>query len=299
MLIMNKRSKRYRQIQLKNAAILFFPAVICIGAVVIFPLFYSLVLSFTDTNLRARGMGSFIGLENYITALTDEYFLKSIVTTLQYTVVSVIAELCVGYMIAGLLNKVKKGREFFFSIIIIPMMISCVAVGMIWRLLLHPELGIVNYLIELLGGTGRAWYGDAKYALGTLIFIDVWQETPYMTLLILAGLVSLPKDPYEAARIEGANVFQTFQKITLPLMKPTLIVATLLRAIGALKTYDLVYVITKGGPGTSTEVMTYNIYKQAYQYLNTGRAAAMSYILLAIILVISIFFVGIGQEKQE
>ena len=176
---------------------------------------------------------------------------------------------------------------------------SCVAVGMIWRLLLHPELGIVNYLIELLGGTGRAWYGDAKYALGTLIFIDVWQETPYMTLLILAGLVSLPKDPYEAARIEGANVFQTFQKITLPLMKPTLIVATLLRAIGALKTYDLVYVITKGGPGTSTEVMTYNIYKQAYQYLNTGRAAAMSYILLAIILVISIFFVRIGQEKQE
>ena len=296
---MNKRSKRYRQIQLKNAAILFFPAVICIGAVVIFPLFYSLVLSFTDTNLRARGMGTFIGLENYITALTDEYFLKSIVTTLQYTVVSVIAELCVGYMIAGLLNKVKKGREFFFSIIIIPMMISCVAVGMIWRLLLHPELGIVNYLIELLGGTGRAWYGDAKYALGTLIFIDVWQETPYMTLMILAGLVSLPKDPYEAARIEGANVFQTFQKITLPLMKPTLIVATLLRAIGALKTYDLVYVITKGGPGTSTEVMTYNIYKQAYQYLNTGRAAAMSYILLAIILVISIFFVGIGQEKQE
>ena len=296
---MNKRSKRYRQIQLKNAAILFFPAVICIGAVVIFPLFYSLVLSFTDTNLRARGMGTFIGLENYITALTDEYFLKSIVTTLQYTVVSVIAELCVGYMIAGLLNKVKKGREFFFSIIIIPMMIYCVAVGMIWRLLLHPELGIVNYLIELLGGTGRAWYGDAKYALGTLIFIDVWQETPYMTLLILAGLVSLPKDPYEAARIEGANVFQTFQKITLPLMKPTLIVATLLRAIGALKTYDLVYVITKGGPGTSTEVMTYNIYKQAYQYLNTGRAAAMSYILLAIILVISIFFVRIGQEKQE
>lgn len=296
---MNKRSKRYRQIQLKNAAILFFPAVICIGAVVIFPLFYSLVLSFTDTNLRARGMGTFIGLENYITALTDEYFLKSIVTTLQYTVVSVITELCVGYMIAGLLNKVKKGREFFFSIIIIPMMISCVAVGMIWRLLLHPELGIVNYLIELLGGTGRAWYGDAKYALGTLIFIDVWQETPYMTLLILAGLVSLPKDPYEAARIEGANVFQTFQKITLPLMKPTLIVATLLRAIGALKTYDLVYVITKGGPGTSTEVMTYNIYKQAYQYLNTGRAAAMSYILLAIILVISIFFVRIGQEKQE
>ena len=296
---MNKRSKRYRQIQLKNAAILFFPAVICIGAVVIFPLFYSLVLSFTDTNLRARGMGTFIGLENYITALTDEYFLKSIVTTLQYTVVSVIAELCVGYMIAGLLNKVKKGREFFFSFIIIPMMISCVAVGMIWRLLLHPELGIVNYLIELLGGTGRAWYGDAKYALGTLIFIDVWQETPYMTLLILAGLVSLPKDPYEAARIEGANVFQTFQKITLPLMKPTLIVATLLRAIGALKTYDLVYVITKGGPGTSTEVMTYNIYKQAYQYLNTGRAAAMSYILLAIILVISIFFVRIGQEKQE
>lgn len=298
-MIMNARSKRYRRTQLKNAAILFFPAIFCIAAVVVFPLIYSLVLSFTDTSLRSRGLGSFVGLENYKKALSDEYFLKSIVTTLKYTVVSVAAELCVGYFIANLLNRVKKGREFFFSIIIIPMMISCVAVGMIWRLLLHPELGIVNYLIELFGGVGRAWYGDARYALGTLIFIDVWQETPYMTLLILAGLVSLPKDPYEAACIEGANALQTLWNITLPLMKPTLLVATLLRAIGALKTYDLVYVITKGGPGVSTEVMTYNIYKQAYQYLNTGQAAAMSYILLFIILVISIFFVSTGQEKQK
>ena len=177
------------------------------------------------------------------------------------------------------------------------MMSSCVAVGMIWRLLLHPELGIVNYVIECLGGTGRAWYGDASLALGTLIFIDVWQETPYMSLLILAGLVSLPKDPYEAAIIEGANGVQTFWRITLPLMKPTLIVATLLRAIGALKTYDLVYVVTKGGPGVSTEVMTYNIYKQAYQYLNTGRAAAMSYILLLIVMAISVFFVKMSRRE--
>ena len=293
---MNK-SKRLGKRNRRDMAILFLPAMLCIAAVVVFPLAYSLILSFTDTNLRSQGLGDFVGLKNYVTALTDEYFRKSIFTTLKYTVVSVVFELCIGYLIAALLNRVGRGRELFFSIIIVPMMISCVAVGMIWRLLLHPELGIVNYVIECLGGTGRAWYGDASLALGTLIFIDVWQETPYMSLLILAGLVSLPKDPYEAAIIEGANGVQTFWRITLPLMKPTLIVATLLRAIGALKTYDLVYVVTKGGPGVSTEVMTYNIYKQAYQYLNTGRAAAMSYILLLIVMAISVFFVKMSRRE--
>lgn len=282
----------------KDTAILFLPAMICIAGVIIFPLVYSFVLSFTDTNLRSGGIGKFVGLNNYVTALTDEYFLKAILTTIKYTIIAVVFELCLGYFIASLLNRVGRGREFFFSIIIIPMMISSVAVGMIWRLLLHPNLGIVNYIIECLGGIGRAWYGDAKYALGTLIFIDVWQETPYMTLLILAGLVSLPKDPYEAAFIEGANSHQVFTKITLPLMKPTLVVAALLRSIGALKTYDIVYVVTKGGPGISTEVMAYNIYKQAYQYLNTGRAAAMSYILLIIILVISICFMRLNRNNQ-
>lgn len=270
---------------------LYLPAVFCLCMTVIFPLVYSLVISFTNTNLRSQGLGSFVGLTNYIQAFTDEYFLQSIVTTLKFTIVSVGLELVLGFGVALLLNRITVGREFFFSIIIIPMMISAVAVGLVWRLLLHPNLGIVNYMLSFIGLGGRAWTGDAKYALGTLIFVDVWQEMPYIVLLMLAGLVSLPKDPYEAAKIEGANAIQTLFMITIPLMKNTIIVAALLRFIAALKTYDLVYVMTKGGPGTSTEVMGYNIYKQAYAYLNTGRASAMAYILLLMILVISIIFV--------
>ena len=144
---MNK-SKRLGKRNRRDMAILFLPAMLCIAAVVVFPLAYSLILSFTDTNLRSQGLGDFVGLKNYVTALTDEYFRKSIFTTLKYTVVSVMFELCIGYLIAALLNRVGRGRELFFSIIIVTMMIACVAVGMIWRLLLHPEFGIVNYVIE-------------------------------------------------------------------------------------------------------------------------------------------------------
>nr|WP_306220318.1 sugar ABC transporter permease [Cohnella sp. WQ 127256] len=256
-------------------------------------------MSFTSSSLKVRGFGDFVGLDNYIKAFKDAYFIKSGWTTGLFTVIVVTLEFVFGLSVALMLNRIKRGKKLFFTIIIVPMLITPVAVGLIWRLLLHPDLGIVNYLLGVVGLEGQAWLGDAKLAMMTVVLIDIWHQVPFMILLLLAGLVSLPGEPYEAATIDGASRLQTFWNVTLPLMKETIIVAVLFRVITAIKTYDLIYVLTKGGPGTTTEVISYHIYKQAYTFLNTGYSSAMSYLLLLVIMLLSVVFVRLGRGKAQ
>lgn len=244
-------------------------------------------------------MGEFLGLQNYIDVVKDPYFRESVVTTLKFTVFVVALEFLVGLIIALLLNNIRKWRNFFFTIIIVPMMITPIAVGLIWRLLLHSDLGIVNYVLSLFGISGHAWLADASLALPTVMFIDIWQNVPYMVLVILAGLVTLPVDPYEAAAIDGASRIQSFFKLTVPMMVPTFSVVLLLRTITALKTYDLIFVLTRGGPGTTTEVISYHIYQQAFRFLEIGKASAMSYLLLLIIIPIAFVFVKISRNRTN
>lgn len=240
-----------------------------------------------------------MGLRNYIDVLKDTYFIDSVVTTIKFTVFVVVIEFLVGLAIAILLNNIEKGRNFFFTIIIVPMMITPIAVGLIWRLLLHSDLGIVNYMLSLIGISGRAWLADASIALQTVMFIDIWQNVPYMVLVILAGLVTLPTEPYEAAAIDGASRVQSFFKLTVPMMIPTFSVVLLLRTITALKTYDLIFVLTRGGPGTTTEVISYHIYQQAFRYLEIGKASAMSYMLLLMIVPIAFMFIKISRNRTN
>jgi len=264
------------------------------------PLIYAFVVSFFSADLKYKGFGEFVGFNNYITAIADELFMGSINTTFIFSIIVVAAEFLLGFAIALLFNTKIKGKEIFFSICIIPMMITPVAVGLTWRLLLHSTLGVVNWALSLIGIEGKAWLVDSNTALGTVMFIDIWQNISYMVLVLLAGLVSLPKDPYEAAAIDGASNWQCFRYVTLPLMTPTFLVAILLRFITAFKTYDLIYVLTKGGPGTSTEVVSYYIYKQAFTYLKTSKAAAMSFILLIILIPVSYLATRImGKTKIE
>lgn len=279
--------------------IFFIPSMIVLAATVLYPLVYSLIMSFTDSSLKYKGLGDFVGLDNYIRVFHDTHFMKSSWTTAVFTVLVVSLEFAFGLLVALMLNQVKRGKKLFFTIIIIPMLITPVAVGLIWRLLLHPDLGIVNYLLGLIGMGGHAWLGDAKSAMFTVVLIDIWHQVPFMILLLLAGLVSLPGEPYEAAKIDGAGRLQTFWRVTVPLMKETMVVAVLFRIITAIKTYDLIFVLTKGGPGTSTEVISYHIYKQAYTFLDTGYASAMSYLLLLVILLLSIVFVRASRGKAQ
>ena len=282
----------------KDFLVFMLPSLIALMMVLAVPLAYSLVTSFFNTNLKHPGLGDFVGLQNYIEVLQDQYFMKSVGTTLFFTVGVVVIEFLVGLTISLLLNNIQKARNFFFTIIIVPMMITPIAVGLIWRLLLHSDLGIINYLLSLIGITGKAWLADSSIALGTVMFIDIWQNVPYMVLVILAGLVTLPTDPYEAAAIDGATRVQSFFSLTVPMMMPTFSVVLLLRSITALKTYDLIFVLTRGGPGTTTEVISYHIYQQAFRYLEIGKAAAMSYLLLLLIVPIAFFFIRISRNRS-
>lgn len=283
----------------KQFLIFFVPSIIVLALTIIYPLLYSLVISFFSTSLKTKGIGDFIGLDNYIRAFQDIYFINSAWNTLLFTMFVVTLEFLFGLFVAVLLYRIAHGKKVFFTIIIIPMLITPVAVGLIWRLLLHPDLGIVNYMLSLIGIEGQAWLGDAQWAMMTVVLVDIWHQVPFMILILLAGLVSLPQEPYEAADIDGANRLQIFWNITLPLMLQTVIVAIVFRMITAIKTYDLIYVLTKGGPGTMTEVISYHIYKQAYTFLNTGYSSAMSYLLLLVILLFSIVFVKVSRGKSK
>lgn len=283
----------------KNFATFMLPSVVILTAVLALPLVYSLVVSFFDTNLKSSGLGEFVGIGNYTAALTDSYFRGSVGTTIIFTIGVVTFEFLVGLAIALLLNVNVTGKSIYFSIIIIPMMITPVAVGLIWRLLLHSELGIVNYFLEMIGMSGQAWLAGSSLALKTVMFIDVWQNVPYMVLVILAGLVSLPAEPYEAARVDGASMWQRFRYLTMPMMSPTFMVVILMRAITALKTYDLIYVLTKGGPGVKTEVISYHIYQEAFRNLEIGSASAMSYLLVLVIAPIAFIFIKITKNKTQ
>lgn len=283
----------------RNFSIFMLPSMLILIIVFAVPLVYSLIVSFFDTSLRTDGLGSFVEIKNYVSALTDSYFLDSMGTTFVFTLGVVCAEFIVGLIIALLLNTNVPGKSIYFSIILVPMMITPVAVGLIWRLLLHSELGVVNYLLELLGISGQAWLADSSLALKTVMFIDVWQNVPYMVLVILAGLVSLPEEPYEAARVDGASAFQRFRYLTMPMMVPTFMVVLLMRAINALKTYDLIYVLTKGGPGVETEVISYHIYQEAFRNLEIGSASAMSYLLVAVIAPIAFVFIKVSKNKTQ
>jgi len=288
-----------KSIRRKDFLVFMLPSLIALILVLAVPLVYSLVTSFFDTNLKYSGLGEFVGLQNYIEILKDTYFIDSVVTTVKFTFFVVVIEFLVGLCIALLLNNIQKGRNFFFTIIIVPMMITPIAVGLIWRLLLHSDLGIVNYMLSLIGISGRAWLADANIALQTVMFIDIWQNVPYMVLVILAGLVTLPTEPYEAAAIDGASRIQSFFQLTVPMMIPTFSVVLLLRTITALKTYDLIFVLTRGGPGTTTEVISYHIYQQAFRYLEIGKASAMSYLLLLMIVPVAFMFIKISRNRTN
>lgn len=286
-----------KSIRKSNFLLFMLPSVIALLLVLAIPLGYSLITSFFDTNLKYQGLGEFVGLQNYIDVIKDVYFRDSVKTTLIFTVGVVILEFLAGLIIALLLNNIRKGRNLFFTIIIVPMMITPIAVGLIWRLLLHSDLGIVNYVLSLFGISGKAWLADASLALKTVMFIDIWQNVPYMVLVILAGLVTLPTEPYEAAAIDGASRTQSFFRLTIPMMLPTFSVVLLLRTITALKTYDLIFVLTRGGPGSTTEVISYHIYQQAFRYLEIGKASAMSYLLLLLIIPIAFLFIKISRSR--
>lgn len=268
------------------------PTILALLLVVGFPLLFALYVSTHDYDLTEGGIGAFIGLENYARTVKDELFAIAARNTVVLAVSVVVLEVIIALGLSLLLNtRGLRFRNVYLAILLIPLLVSPIAVGLIWRLLLHPDLGAVSWVLNLFGFPKQEWLSGQNTAMPTIIGVDVWHETSLMIVILLAGLTALPRDPIEAAAVDGANSWQTFWTVILPLLTPVLLVAVLIRVIAAMKTYDLIYILTRGGPGSSTETISYSIWKNAFTSLDMGRSAAASFLLLAVILVLTVLLV--------
>jgi len=263
------------------------PSTLIMLAVMIFPLIYSLRTSLFYYIISKPFYRPFIWFENYKNIILDGRVLESIGVTLKISFIALAIELILGFFLAYCLTKINRLKNFFLSILIIPMMLSAVAIGLMWRLLLNPDLGIINYLLGLVGISPKPWLALPETALGALIFIEVWRSTPFVILMFYSGMLSLPIEPYESATIEGANGWQKLYYLTIPLLRPIIIIILTLRLINLIKIYDLVFIMTHGGPGSSTETIAHYIYKLGFTNLDLGRASAASWFIVIIISILS------------
>lgn len=263
------------------------PAMIFIALLLIFPLVWTLYLSFTDSKGSVRAAFDFVGLENYIKVLTDtERFWPAVGRTAYFTGGALLFEVVLGIAIALLLWKPFRGEKLVRVAILLPLVATPVAIGMMWRLIFEPNIGFANEMLSWFGIPAQPWLSSPDTALSTLIFVDVWQWTPMVTLIILAGLTALPEEPDEAARVDGANWWQRLWYVTLPLLAPTIIAAVILRGIDALKTFDILYATKGKGGGSFHEVETLNIYAYglSFDYNRYGQASTVLIIFFLMII---------------
>lgn len=272
------------------------PLLILLFIILAYPLAYSLWISLKDFIITNPDQDQFSGLKQYTKIFHDPLYWTVFRNTITFVLIAVSFELCLGMLIALALKKQVQFKNITRSIIFAPMFITPIAVGLMYKFLFSEQLGFIPAIFKLLG-LSINFFGP-KTALLTLAFIDVWQWTPFMVLMLLAGLESLPEEPFEAAFVDGANKWTVFWNITLPLMKPIIIVATLIRGLDGLKVFEYVYAITRGGPGNATETLQYYIYKLGFGYYRLSEASAVAWTVV-IIVIIGIAAMLRGQKKGE
>jgi multiple sugar transport system permease protein len=273
------------------------PGLSVLAIVMGFPLVYAVLLSISSFTLLHPRLHPFVGLENFSTVMSDEYFWHSVWLTIKYSSITVTAEFLLGLGVALMLNRVVRLKAVYFAVLTIPMAMSPVSVALIWHMLLQPNLGIVNRLLGLFGHPGFDWLGSPALAFWSVVFIDVWQQVSFVILILAAGLASLPREPYEAASVDGAREWQQFWYLTLPMLRPIAAIAIVIQLINEFRTYDLVYVLTKGGPGISTDLLSYFAYKRAFLGLTINEGSAASFVLLGMVLILTILFFRIIARR--
>jgi len=271
----------------KIGYVLILPSLLFVLTIIIYPLVYSLYLSLTDFAF-GKPFTFFVGLENYQEIFRDQYFYNSLIVTAEFTSLTVFAEFVLGLGIALFLVKKFRARTLIRTMILAPMMVTPVAAGIMWRLLYQPDFSLINYILGLFRLPGVPWLEEHTWALISVMITDIWQWTPFFILIFTSGLVSLPQEPIEAAWVDGASRYQIFWHVSLPLLKPLILVALLLRTIDSFRTFDLVYVITAGGPGTATELLSYRVWKEGFVFRHLGYAAAMSYIMVFVLTIFAL-----------
>jgi len=271
------------------SVLLITPATIIILFFALFPLFYAIDLSFRHVDLTsAVGIGPYVGLDNYRFALNDKIFWESARRTLIFAVGAVSVEMVLGVAIAFLLNQLRWFQGIVRSLLILPIASAPAAVGLVWRYMYHPDFGVYNGILKALGLPEQNWLGDVRLAMPSVIVFDIWQWTPFVALIVLAGLQSLPKEPFEAAELDGASTWQVLRRLTFPMLAPVLTLVFVLRAIDAIRLYDAILSLTHGGPGTATETLTYHLYRIGMKYFRLDHASAISLLFLYVTVVFTL-----------
>jgi len=283
----------------RNLRILFpLPALIFIMVMMLFPVLYTLFLSFTNWNLTAGTPLSFVWLKSYGRVLREPRFLGAIGRTFSFTLLAVIAETVLGLSLALLLNREFKGKPAMKLILLLPLVATPVAIGIVWNLFYDPTIGLMNYALTVFGLPKSAWVSSAETVIPALALVDVWQWTPMITLIVLSGLAGLSPEPYESARVDGANGFQIFSNITLPMIAPTLLTAMILRSIDALKTFDIIYAMTGGGPGYASETLNVMAFKYSFEYFRMGQSSVILVFLFMLVLLLSMAIMRLRKRFE-
>jgi multiple sugar transport system permease protein len=273
------------------------PAAVVVVSVILFPWAFTLFMSVMQWKLG--GERSFTGLHNYERLFSDARFGWAVARTLWFTVLSVIFPMALGIAAAMAFAKKFPLRGLARTIFILPMMATPVAAALVWTMMFHPQLGVLNYILTSLGLPPSQWVYHADTVIPTLVMVETWHWTPLVMLIALGGLAALPADPFEAAKIDGANGWQAFRHITWPLLLPYVAVAAIMRTIDALKSFDIIFVITSGGPGTASETINIYLYLQAFAFYELGYASAMVVVFFALIIGLAFLMLRWRQRLAE
>src|SRR6266481_6415462 len=272
------------------------PALVVVLAVIIFPWAYTIWMSLHEWKVGAPP--AFVGLANYIRLPSDARFVESVWHTLVYTALSVALPLILGTLAAVVFHAKFPMRGFLRGLFILPMMATPVAIALVWTMMFHPQLGILNYLLSLVGIPAQLWVFHPATVIPSLVLVETWQWTPLVMLIVLGGLAALPTEPYESALIDGATPWQMFRRITFPLVLPFIMVATIIRTIDAVKAFDTIFVITLGGPGTASETINLYLYTVAFAFYDIGYASAMVVVFMVVILALCFLLLYLRQRAQ-
>jgi multiple sugar transport system permease protein len=280
------------------AALLLLPSVGFLLVMTIFPTIYSLWMSMQQYNLSRPDLAHFVGLRNYVQLVHDDIFWKAVRVTLIFSAAVLTLEFVLGFFVANLFDRERRGMNLLRTLFIIPVFASPVAMGLTWRYMYQPGYGLVNFVLEHVGLPRINWLASTQWALPAVVFVDVWQWTPFIALILLAGKQSISPQNTEAPELDGLSRFQYLWQIVLPLLAPIIVVVGLIRLIDALKTFDLIYIITRGGPGTTTYTLPLHAYSNGFEAFLMGPSAAIAWVVVVIVNIFAVIFLRLLAKEQ-
>jgi ABC-type sugar transport system permease subunit len=278
------------------AATLLAPAVLLLGTFQIYPVIYAVYISFHKYDLMSPPV--YVGSANYVRLLSDQQFLRSIWITAFYVFWTIVPVICLSFLLAFMLSRLGRSSGFWRLLIYLPSILPFVSVALVWKLMFNQR-GPINDILVKMGEAPIPWLTNGYFAPWALIGMSWWHATSYYTIIFLAGFLSLPRDPFEAATVDGATGWQIMRHITIPLMRPTIALVVVLATVNGLKTFVFHQVLTDGGPANATQILTILIYKTAFSYLELGRASAYSIVLFSLIMALSLIQIWLLSEKKD